>query len=62
MILYRNRQSLEKLAYATTGLSIQEFIRISEQIAGVDYTFMCINNYCKDPDPLVYLNYARATI
>ena len=64
MILYSkmNRQSLEKLAYATTGLSIQEFIRISEQIAGVDYTFMCINNYCKDPDPLVYLNYARATI
>lgn len=64
MIMYSkmNRQSLEKLYTATTGLSCADFIRISERIAGVNYTFMVINNYCKDPDPFKYMNYAKATI
>jgi hypothetical protein len=55
-----NRQATEKLWQATVGISCKEFIRISEAIGGVDYTFMIINNYCKSPDPMEYLNYVRA--
>ena len=61
LLLYSklNRQALEKLWLASCGISCKEFIRISEAIAGINYTYMVINNYCKDPNPMVYLNYTR---
>ena len=50
-----NRASIEKLWESTVGISKKDFLKVSEKIAGVDYTFMGINNYCKDPDPKKYL-------
>lgn len=62
MILYSklNRQALERLWESTSGISKRDFINISESVAGVNYTFMAINNYAKSPDPLDYLTYVRA--
>ena len=64
LLLYSklNRQNIEKLWLATVGISLKDFISISEKIAGVDYKFMVINNYCKSPDPLNYLTYVKAEI
>lgn len=62
MLLYSklNRQSLERIWESTVGIAKKDFIRISEEIAGVNYTFMGINNFCKDPRPERYLTYCRA--
>jgi hypothetical protein len=60
-ILYSklNRQAIERLWESTSGISKKDFIRVSEAVAGVNYTFMVINNYCKSPDPAMYLRFVR---
>jgi hypothetical protein len=47
---------------ATVGISLKDFISISEKIAGVDYTFMVINNYCKSPEWRKYLSYVKVEL
>jgi hypothetical protein len=64
LLLYSklNRQNIEKLWMATVGISLKDFISISEKIAGVDYTFMVINNYCKSPEWRKYLSYVKVEL
>ena len=57
-----NRQAIERMWESTVGISKKDFINVSENIAGVDYTFMAINNYCKNPDPRAYLTYCKALL
>jgi hypothetical protein len=57
-----NRQALEKLWTATTGLALKEFIKLSESTAGVNYTYLVINNYCKNPDWREYMTCVRALL
>ena len=57
-----NRQAIERMWESTVGISKKDFISVSENIAGVDYTFMAINNYCKNPDPRAYLTYSKALL
>ena len=56
-----NRQAIERVWESTVGISKKDFINITESIAGVDYTFLVINNYCKSPKPEDYLTYVRGT-
>ena len=62
LLLYSklNRTALERIYESTTGLTKKEFIELSEAVAGVNYTFMVMNNYCKSPLPEDYLTYVRA--
>ena len=62
LILYSklNRQAIERLWESTSGISKKEFLNVSEAVAGVNYTFMVINNYCKSPDPEEYMTFVRA--
>jgi len=64
MILYSklNRQAHEKLFLATCNISLKDFLKVSESIAGVNYTYMVINNYCKNPNPIEYLTFCRAVL
>lgn len=57
-----NRKALERVWSATVGISFRDFMKISESIGGVNFTFMVINNYCKSPDPFQYLSYVRAAL
>lgn len=55
-----NRQALERMWESTVGITKKDFINVSEKIAGVNYTFMVIDNYCKNPDPKKYMTFCRA--
>jgi hypothetical protein len=62
LILYSklSRQQLENLSLSTTSLSKQDFIKISESCAGVDYSFMVIDNYINSKEPSDFLTIVRA--
>ena len=62
LILYSklNRTSIERLYHSTTGLSMKDFLKISEAKAGLNYTYLVINNYCKSPDWKEWLTAVRA--
>jgi hypothetical protein len=62
MILYSklSRQQLENLALSTTSLSKQDFIKLSESSAGVNYSFMVIDNYINSKEPSDFLTIVRA--
>jgi hypothetical protein len=55
-----SRQQLENLSLSTTGLTKQEFISISEQLGGENYSFVVLDNFINSKDPSEFLTCVRA--
>ena len=56
-----NESVLENLHACTTNISKRDFIRLSENLAGVEYNFMCLDLYDKTSrDPLDTITVIRA--
>lgn len=55
-----SKQQLEQLYLSTTNVSKDDFVRISETLGGMNYQFMCLDNYTGSTDPHEFLFVVKA--
>ena len=55
-----SRHQLEGLSDSCCNLSKKEFMNISEKMGGVNYSFMCLDNFINATDPCEFLTCVRA--